>query len=131
MNRNFIRLFLLTVSLIAVIGVMGCSSQSRSEQQVKDHLTDYLKALENKDVETMVKLTDDIRFPDKEEQKNQYNSINQNIKNTSIKELKLISETEYLGMVSLIEDDKEREISFPVKKIDNQWKIIVGHTIRN
>ena len=74
----------------------------------------------------MVKYADDIRFPDKVEQKEQYSSIDEDITDTKIVELKKVSETEFEATVELINNGNLAEFTFPVEKQKAGWKIIVG-----
>ncbi|MEK4425820.1 hypothetical protein [Solibacillus sp. FSL K6-1523] len=64
----------------------------------------------------MVKYADDLRFPDKVEQKEQYSSIDDDITDTKIVELKNVDETKFETTVELIRNGDLAKVTFPVEK---------------
>ncbi|MGM0851015.1 MAG: hypothetical protein ACQEWI_00070 [Bacillota bacterium] len=97
-----------------------------TDEEVTNLVNNYLEALETKDISGMVKYADDIRFPVKDEQKEQYLSIDEDITDTKIVELKKVSETEFETTVELSQNGNSAKFTFPVEKQKNGWKVIVG-----
>lgn len=126
--RRFIVLGILLLILLA-----GCSTKTTltTDEEVTNLVNNYLEALETKDISSMVKYADDIRFPDKDEQKEQYSSIDEDITDTKIVELKKVSETEFQATVELINNGDLSNFTFPVEKQNTGWKIIVGQDTYN
>lgn len=79
----------------------------------------------------MVNYTDDLRFPDKDEQKEQYSSINDDITDTKIVELKKIYNTEFEVTVEIVNSGELSTFTFPVEKQKKGWRIIVGQDTYN
>ncbi len=121
------RKLMVLVVLILII-LSGCSSEASltNDEKVTGLVNSYLEALESKDISAMVKYTDDLRFPNKEEQKKQYSNIEEEITDTKIVEIKEISETEFEATVEISSDGNINELTFPIQKQDEDWKIIVG-----
>ncbi len=118
--------------ILILLFLVGCSAKTSlsTEDEVTNLVNNYLVALKNKDISSMVKYTDDSRFPIKKEQKEQYSNINQEIKETKIIEVKMITETEFEATVEIIEaDDILTEVTFPIKKQEKVWKIVVGQDL--
>jgi len=118
------------IGLLLLLLLIGCSTKATftPEMEVEKLLQNYLKALEDNDLSTLVKLSDDIRFPDKKEQMKEYQDINSEISETRIIEISAISPTEFEATISVVDVDGELELKFPVKKEKNKWKLIVGHS---
>jgi len=121
------RKFIVLGSLLFIF-LAACSTKTTltTDEEVTSLVNSYLEALETKDISSMVKYADDIRFPDKVEQKEQYSSIDEDITDTKIVELKKVSETEFEATVELINNGNLAEFTFPVEKQKAGWKIIVG-----
>lgn len=124
--RKFIILGTLLLTLLG-----GCSNETTltTDEEVTNLVNNYLQALEKKDVSSMVKYTDDVRFPDKVEQKKQYSSIDDDITDTKIVELKNVDETKFEATVEINSDGNLAKITFPVEKQKKGWKIIVGQDL--
>ncbi|GAA0336530.1 hypothetical protein GCM10008967_28610 [Bacillus carboniphilus] len=122
-----IRKIIASITLMLII-LTGCSSEASltNEEKVTGVVNNYLEALESKDISAMVKYTDDLRFPDKEEQKKQYKNIEEEITDTKIVEVKQVSEIEFKATVEIVSDGKLNELTFPIQKQEEDWKIIVG-----
>jgi len=114
--------------IIVIINLIGCSESNTldTEEKVREKVTTYLKAVENKDIDTMVKYADDLRFPDKIQQKSEYQTISQKIDKALIKDLQKINNTEYSVTITSEADGKVDEYTFPIKYIHQDWRIIVG-----
>lgn len=113
-----------------LIILSGCSLESSltTEEKVTVLVNSYLGALESKDRSAMVKYTDDLRFPDKEEQMKQYETMDAEITNTKIVEIKKVNETEFETTVEMVVDGDKQELTFPIQKQEKDWRIIVGQT---
>ncbi|MCG3089303.1 hypothetical protein [Sporosarcina cyprini] len=116
--------------LLLLLLLVGCSTKATltPEMEVEQHLQNYLKALEDYDVTTLVELSDDIRFPDKKIQLKEYLDIEPDISKTEIIEITAISPTEFEGTISYEDVNGEKETKFPIIKQKSKWKVIVGQT---
>lgn len=119
----------LTVLFMMFI-VTACTNQTNEEEIIKNNITSYLAAVESGTISEMIKYADDVRFPNKEDQKNEYESIQDDISETSLEKLVKITETEYHAIIKYKQANWDStEITFPVIKKDDGWKIIVGEDI--
>jgi ketosteroid isomerase-like protein len=121
----------LTVLFMLFI-VIACTNQTNEEDIIKKNITSYLAAIESGTISEMIKYADDVRFPNKQDQKNEYENIQDDISETSLEKLVKITETEYHAIIKYKQDNREdsTEITFPVIKKDDGWKIIVGEDIK-
>lgn len=110
---------------LLLLALVGCSAKT-TDEKVTTLVSNYLEAVETKDVPSMVKYADDIRFPDKAEQKEEYSAMDNNITDTKIVELKKVSETKFEATIEAIEEGNLIQLTFPVEKKKNGWKVIVG-----
>ncbi|MGM0924713.1 MAG: hypothetical protein ACQEWW_26605 [Bacillota bacterium] len=96
--------------------------------QVENIVYDYLEAIETKNISAAIKYADDLRFPDKENQKEQYSILfsEQHITDTKIVNLKKISGTEFKATVEFVENGNLGKYTFPIHQKEKEWKIIVG-----
>ena len=119
---------LIISGILTLIILSGCSSEASvtTDEKVTSLISDYLGALESKDISAMAKYTDDLRFPDKDEQKKQYSNIKAEITDTKIIEIKKVSETEFEATVEMVSDGDLNEFIFPIQKQKEDWEIIVG-----
>lgn len=118
----------ISIGLLLLLLLVGCSTKAAitPEMEVEGVLQSYLKALEDHDTTALVDLSDDLRFPDKKEQLENYLDIDSTVSETRIIELSTISPTEFEGTVSIVDDDGQVEVTFPIKQQKNKWKVIVG-----
>lgn len=120
----------LTVLFMLFI-VIACTNQTNEEDIIKKNITSYLAAIESGTISEMIKYADDVRFPNKQDQKNEYENIQDEISETSLEKLVKITETEYHAIIKYKQDNRDStEITFPVIKKDDGWKIIVGEDIK-
>lgn len=124
--KKFIVLGILLLTLL-----VGCSNETTltTDEEVTNLVNNYLQALESKDVSSMVKYADDLRFPDKVEQREQYSSIDDDITGTKIVVLKNVDETKFETTVELIRNGNLAKVTFPVEKQKKGWKVIVGQDL--
>ena len=61
----------IVLGILLLLFLVGCSNKT-TDEEVATLVSNYLQAVETKDISSMVKYADDIRFPDKAEQKEQY-----------------------------------------------------------
>lgn len=120
----------IVLGILLLLFLVGCSTKT-TDEKVVTVVSNYLQAVETKDISSMVKYADDIRFPDKAEQKEQYSSIfdediHSDVTDTKIVELKKVNETEFEATIELIEQGDLTKLTFPVKKQKRGWKVIVG-----
>ena len=121
---------LIVLGILLLLFLVGCSTKT-TDEKVATLVSNYLLAVETKDISSMVKYADDIRFPDKAEQKEQYSSIfdediHSDVTDTKIVELKKVNETEFEATIELIEEGNLTKLTFPVQKQKRGWKVIVG-----
>lgn len=110
----------IVLGILLLLFLVGCSTKT-TDEKVATLVNKYLEAVEINDISSMVKYADDIRFPDKAEQKEQYSTIDFDITDT-----KKVSETEFEATVELIEEGNLTNFTFPVEKQKTGWKVIVG-----
>jgi len=124
--RKFIVLGILLLTLL-----VGCSNETTltTDEEVTNLVNNYLEALESMDVSSMVKYADDLRFPDKVEQKKEYSSISGDITDTKIVELQKVNETKFEVTVELVDKGELFNLTFPVEKQKKGWKVIVGQDL--
>lgn len=126
--RRFIVLSTLVLILLA-----GCSADETltKDEQVKNIVNNYLEAIETKNIAAAIKYADDLRFPDKDYQKEQYSIMfpDQHITDTKIVSLKKVSKSEFEATVEFIEDGNLAKHTFPIKQKEKEWKIIVGQDL--
>lgn len=123
------KFIILGVLLLTVL--VGCSTKTTltTDEEVTAHVNNYLEALETMDIASMVKYADDLRFPDKAEQKKEYSGIGGDISDTKIVELQKVSETKFEVTVELINNGELFNLTFPVEKQKKGWKVIVGQDL--
>lgn len=117
--------------ILMILFSTGCSSafSQSADEKVEDIVTSYLEALETGNVETMVEHTSDLRFPDKDEQLKEYASIDDDITNTNLVDIRKVSNNEYETTVEVISNKKFYELTLPIQLQDNKWRIIVGQDL--
>lgn len=121
---------IIVLGILMLLFLGGCSTKT-TEDKVATLVSNYLQAVETKDISSMVKYADDIRFPDKAEQKEQYSSIldediHSDVTATKIVELKKVNETEFEATIELFEHGNLTKLTFPVQMQKRGWKVIVG-----
>lgn len=111
-----------------LIILSGCSSEASisTDEKVTGLVSDYLEALESHDISALVKYADDLRFPDKKEQKKEYSNIEEEITDTKIVEIKKVDETEFEATVEIVSDGNLYELTLPIQQQEKDWRIIVG-----
>jgi len=114
----------MVLGFLLLLFIVGCSANT--DEEVTTLVSNYLKALETNDISSIVKYADDVRFPDKAEQKEQYSTINSDITDTKIVKLKKVNETEFEVTIEVVEKGNLTKLTFPVKKQKTEWKVIVG-----
>ncbi|MFL0366182.1 hypothetical protein ACH0BF_24635 [Pseudobacillus sp. 179-B 2D1 NHS] len=99
--------------------------------QIESIVFDYLEAIKTKNISAATKYADDLRFPDKENQKEQYSILfsEQNVTDTKIVNLKKVSETEFKATVEFVENGNLSKHTFPIQQKGKEWKIIVGQDV--
>jgi len=115
-------------TMILLLILIGCNTQNQNHEEViRGNIMKYLSAIESGDINEIVKYSDDIRFPDKNEQRLEYEKIQDDISDTSIEKLEKISDTEYQVTIKYKQDKGQlTEIKFPVVKKEDGWRILVG-----
>lgn len=126
------KLFMHLSVIFMIFILISCTNQTKTNEEIiKKNITSYLTAVESKDISEMIKYADDIRFPNKQEQKYEYENIPEIITETNLEKLEKVTETKYQATIKYKKDDDgtPSEITFPVIKKDNDWRIIVGQEV--
>jgi hypothetical protein len=97
------------------------------EKAISNTVNAYLNAINTGDTDTMVKYTDDLRFPDKATQKENYKNIQKvAISNITIKSFDKITETSYHVNVSATIQGKTEGFAIPVVNKYGMWLVVIG-----
>jgi hypothetical protein len=98
------------------------------EKAINNTIQAYLNAINAGDTDTIVKYTDDLRFPDKATQLENYKSmvIKETISNISIKSLDKLTETSYKVNVSATIQGQTQEFAIPVVNKYGMWLVVIG-----
>ncbi|WP_409369602.1 hypothetical protein [Lysinibacillus sp. 38-6] len=115
---------LIVLGILLLLFIVGCSA--KTDEEVKTLVSNYLEAVETNDISSIIKYADDVRFPDKDEQKKQYSTIDSDITDTKIVELNKVNETEFEVTIEVVDKGNLTKLTFPVKKQKTGWKVIVG-----
>src|SRR5699024_7006923 len=117
---------LLVSGILILIVLSGCSTEESIKTEgnkIEELASDYLEALESKDISAILKYTDDLRFPDKEKQIKHYSNIEEEITYTQILDLIKVNGTEFEATVEIGSDGDLNEHKFPIVKQGKDWKI--------
>jgi hypothetical protein len=115
---------LLAVSLIHDSNANAALSP---EKAMSTTVNSYLNAIKIGDTDTMVKYTDDLRFPDKATQKENYKNIQKvDISNITIKSFDKMTETSYKVNVAATIQGKPQEFAVPVVNKYGMWLVVIG-----
>jgi hypothetical protein len=96
------------------------------EKAIGTTVHSYLNAINTGDTDTMVKYTDDLRFPDKATQKENYKNIKEAISNITIKSFNKMTETSYKVNVAATIQGKTQEFAIPVVNKYGMWLVVIG-----
>jgi hypothetical protein len=115
----------LIVALSLISDSKGNAAKS-PEAAIRTTVESYLSAVNTGDTETMVKYTDDLRFPDKATQKENYKGMKEPITNISIKGLEKMTETSYKVNISANIQGSMQEFAVPVVNKYGMWLVVIG-----
>jgi hypothetical protein len=118
--------FGLVVALSFIKDSKGNAAKS-PETAIKTTVQSYLNAVNTGDTETMVKYTDDLRFPDKATQQENYKGIKEDITNISIESLEKMTETSYKVNITAHIQGKPQEFAVPVVNKYGMWLVVIGN----
>lgn len=116
--------------ILMVLILSGCSGGQTAEEEVTGLLNNYLEALKSNDTSELVKYSDDLRFPDKKIQKNEYSNIDDDIKSTKIVGINQVNDTEFEAMVEVVSDGESYELTLPVQKQKKAGKLLLDRTYK-
>jgi hypothetical protein len=122
-------LCLIGLGLIVALSFMQDSKGSAAKSPdtaIRTTVQSYLNAVNAGDAETMVKYTDDLRFPDKATQIENYKGIKEAITNVSIKSLEKMTETSYKVNISANIQGNQQEFAIPVVNKYGIWLVVIG-----
>jgi hypothetical protein len=115
----------LIVALSLINDSKGNAAKS-PEAAIRTTVQSYLSAVNTGDTETMVKYTDDLRFPDKATQKQNYKGIKEAITNISIKSVEKMTETSYKVNITASIQGNPQEFAVPVVNKYGMWLVVIG-----
>lgn len=124
---------IVSIRLLFLMLLSGCSAKTAlpPKEEVEKLLFNYLEAIEDNNISALVKYSDDLRFPDKKEQRENYLDIDSNYTDTKVIELINTSPTEFAATIEFVDDDTRLELTFPIQQQKNKWKVIVGQTFQS
>jgi hypothetical protein len=117
--------FGLIVTLSLIKDSKGHAAKS-PEAAIRTTVQSYLSAVNTGDTDTMVKYTDDLRFPDKATQKENYKGIKEAVTNISIKSLEKMTETSYKVTIMANIQGNQQEFAVPVVNKYGMWLVVIG-----
>jgi hypothetical protein len=115
--------------LIAAVSFVNDSKGNAAQSPdtaIRNTVLSYLTAINTGDTDTMVRYTDDLRFPDKATQKENYKGIKEAITNISIKSLEKMTETSYKVNITANIQGKAQEFAVPVVNKYGMWLVVIG-----
>lgn len=112
--------------MFAVLILVGCAGNQTTEEQVTELVQKYVEALKVNDTAKLVKYSDDVRFPDKKQQKEEYLSIEQDITDAKMMSVNQVTDTEFETTLEITADGESNQLEFLVEKQTSGWKVIVG-----
>ncbi|KZN98594.1 hypothetical protein [Pseudobacillus badius] len=120
------------VLAITILGGFATDATAQPKEEVEKLVNSYLTALEEKDVSSLVKYADDLRFPDKKDQQQEYLAIitDETITGTNLLGIEKVSDTEFESTVEVINSGGSLDkLTLPIKQQKDGWKIIVGQDL--
>ena len=112
---------------ISLIHDSNANAAQSPENAIKNTIHYYLDAINAGDIDTIVKYTDDSRFPDKSVQKETYKDFKkESITNVSIQGLEAISPTSYNVKITATISGKKEQFALPIVNKYGQWLVVVG-----
>jgi hypothetical protein len=120
--------FIVFALLIAVslIHDSKANAEQSPNQAINTVVTNYLQAIETGNLDVMVQNSDDLRFPDKADQKKNYAGIKQAVTHASVTSLEKVTASVYKANIKAIIDGNPEEFAIPVVYKYGKWLIIIG-----
>lgn len=117
------------VLALSLIHDSNASAAHSPEQAIKKTVLTYLNAISSNDIDTLVQISDDLRFPDKTIQKENYSQFESQPKITDIviNSIKPQNATAYVVSISAKLDGKPaNDIPILVVNKYGQWLVLTG-----
>jgi ketosteroid isomerase-like protein len=96
------------------------------EKAIRKTVHYYLDAVNAGDIDSMVKYTDDLRFPDKTVQKTNYKGIKESVTDVSIQSLEPLSPTSFKVNVTAIIKGNKQQFALPLVNKYGMWLVVIG-----
>jgi hypothetical protein len=112
--------------VISLIHDSKANAAHSPEQAIKSTVLAYLNSVNTGDIDTMIKYTDDLRFPDKSVQKANYKGLKESVTNISIMGLEQLTPTSYKVNISATIKASKQEFALPVVNKYGVWLIVIG-----
>jgi hypothetical protein len=111
---------------ISLIHDSKANAAHSPEQAIKTTVLAYLNSVNTGDIDTMIQYTDDLRFPDKSVQKDNYKGLKESVTNISIKGLEPLTPTSYKVNISATINGNKEEFALPVVNKYGVWLVVIG-----
>jgi hypothetical protein len=116
---------------ISLIHDSKANAEHSPDRAITTVVTSYLQAIETGNLDAMVQNSDDLRFPDKVDQKKNYAGIKQTITNASVNSLEKITTTIYKANITATIDGNPQQFAIPVVYKYGKWLVIIGQAQPN
>jgi hypothetical protein len=111
---------------VSLIHDSKANAEQSPNQAITTVVTNYLQAIETGNLDVMVQNSDDLRFPDKADQKKNYAGIKQVITNASVTSLEKVTTSIYKANIKATIDGNPQEFAIPVVYKYGKWLVIIG-----
>jgi hypothetical protein len=111
---------------ISLIHDSNAYAAQSPEKAIKNTVHYYLDAVNAGDIDSMVKYTDDLRFPDKTVQKTNYKGIKESVTDVSIQSLAPITPTSYKVNVTAIIKGNKQQFALQLVNKYGMWLVVIG-----
>jgi hypothetical protein len=120
---------ILVLGILVAISLIHDSSANAAqspEKAIRKTVHYYLDAVNAGDIDSMVKYTDDLRFPDKTVQKTNYKGIKESVTDVSIQSLEPLSPTSFKVNVTAIIKGNKQQFALPLVNKYGMWLVVIG-----
>jgi hypothetical protein len=124
--------FILGILVLGILVAISLIHDSKAnaaqspEKAIKNTVQHYLDAVNTGDIDTMVKYTDDLRFPDKSVQKTNYKGIKESVTDISIQSVEPLSPTSYKVNVTATIKGNKQQFALPLVNKYGMWLVVIG-----
>ncbi len=111
---------------IALIHDSKADAAGSPEEAIKTTVLAYLNSVNSGDIDTMVEYTDDLRFPDKSIQKQNYEGLKQPVTDIVIKGMEPLTPTSYKVDFSATINGATEDLALQVVNKYDKWLVVIG-----